>query len=151
MHSRYAREVEAVGKLHHPNIVRVDAAGETDGKIYLAMEFVDGIDLARMMRDYKQLGVVEACESARQAALGLQHAHEAGIVHRDVKPSNIIVAGERHLPPANEPAVVKILDPGLARAFDPDEMVAPNLTRDHTVVSTPDHMASEQARNPRLA
>jgi serine/threonine-protein kinase len=146
---RYAREVQAAGKLDHPNIVRVFDAGEADGKFYLAMEFVDGIDLARLMHDYGALQVAEACEYVRQAGLGLQHAHDRGFVHRDVKPSNIVVAGERHLPQATEPAVVKILDLGLARAIDPEDMVVPDLTRDHTVVGTPDYMAPEQAKNSK--
>ena len=147
---RYEREVQAIGKLDHPNIVRVDTAGESGGKHYLAMEFVDGVDLARLMRDFRRLEVAEACEYVRQAALGLQHAHESGLVHRDVKPSNVVVAGERHLPQATEPAVVKLLDLGLARAIDPDEMVSPDLTRDHVVVGTPDYMAPEQAKNSKL-
>ncbi|QJW92599.1 serine/threonine-protein kinase [Frigoriglobus tundricola] len=146
---RYAREVQASSALDHPNIVRVLGAGEADGKFYMAMEFVDGIDLARMMRDYGLLEVAEACEYARQAALGLQHAHDRGFVHRDIKPSNIVVAGERFLPQATEPSVVKILDLGLARAIDPDDMVAPDLTRDHSVVGTPDYMAPEQAKNSK--
>ena len=146
---RYAREVQATGKLDHPNIVRILDSGEADGKFYLAMEFVDGIDLARMMRDYGMLEVAEACEYVRQTSLGLQHAHEKGFVHRDIKPSNLVVAGERHLPQATEPAVVKLLDLGLARAIDPDDMVAPDLTRDHTVVGTPDYMAPEQAKNSK--
>ena len=148
---RYAREVQATAKLDHPNIVRVFDAGEADGKFYLAMEFVDGIDLSRLMRDYRMLEVTEACEYVRQAALGLQHAHDMGFVHRDVKPSNIVVAGERHLPQATEPAVVKLLDLGLSRAIDPSDMVAPDLTRDHTVVGTPDYMAPEQAKDSRRA
>ncbi len=146
---RYAREVQAAGRLDHPNIVRVLEAGEADGKFYMVMEFVDGIDLARLMRDFGVLEVAEACEYVRQAALGLHHAHEKGFVHRDIKPSNIVVAGERHLPQADEPVVVKILDLGLARAIDPDDMVAPDLTRDHTVVGTPDYMAPEQAKNSK--
>lgn len=148
---RYAREVQTSGTLSHPNIVRLFDAGEADGKFYLAMEFVDGIDLARMIREFGRLEVAEACEYIRQAALGLHHAHEKGFVHRDVKPSNIVVAGERHLPQATEPAIVKLLDLGLARAMDPDDMVLPDLTRDHTVVGTPDYMAPEQAKNSRGA
>jgi serine/threonine-protein kinase len=148
---RYAREVQTSGTLAHPNIVRLFDAGEADGKFYLAMEFVDGIDLARMIREFGRLEVVEACEYIRQAALGLQHAHEKGFVHRDVKPSNIVVAGERHLPQATEPTIVKLLDLGLARAIDPDDMILPDLTRDHTVVGTPDYMAPEQAKNSRGA
>ena len=146
---RYAREVQTASTLDHPNIVRVLDAGEADGKCYMAMQFVDGIDLARLMRDFGVLEVAEACEYVRQVALGLQHAHERGFVHRDIKPSNIVVAGERHLPQSTEPAVVKILDLGLARAIDPDDMVAPDLTRDHTVVGTPDYMAPEQAKNSK--
>ena len=148
---RYAREVQAASALSHPNIVGMIEAGDVDGRIYIAMEFVDGIDLGRLMRDYGVLTVEEACEYARQAALGLQHAHERGFVHRDVKPGNLVVAGERHLPQATEPAVVKLLDLGLARAIDPEEMVAPHLTRDHAVVGTPDYMAPEQAKNSRDA
>jgi eukaryotic-like serine/threonine-protein kinase len=146
---RYEREVQATSKLDHPHIVRTLDAGEADGKFYMAMEFVDGIDLSRLMKDCGALEVAEACEYVRQAALGLQHAHDCGFVHRDVKPSNIVVAGERHVPQATEPAVVKLLDLGLSRALDPDEMVAPNLTRDHTVVGTPDYMAPEQAKNSK--
>ncbi len=147
---RYAREVQTTSQLSHPNIVSVFDAGEDNGKFYMAMEFVDGIDLARMMREFEVLAVPEACEYARQAALGLEHAHSRGIVHRDIKPSNIVVAGERHVPQATEPAVVKLLDLGLARALDPLDMVAPDLTRDHTVVGTPDYMAPEQAKDSRL-
>jgi serine/threonine-protein kinase len=146
---RYAREVQTAGQLNHPNIVRVLDAGEANGRVYMAMEFVDGIDLARMMREFETLAVPEACEYARQAALGLAHAHASGFVHRDVKPSNVVVAGERHLPQATERAVVKLLDLGLSRAIDPLDMVAPDLTRDHTVVGTPDYMAPEQARDSK--
>jgi serine/threonine-protein kinase len=146
---RYAREVQAARALNHPNIVGILGAGEANGRVYLAMEFVDGIDLARLMREFGAVAVEEACEYIRQAALGLQHAHDRGFVHRDVKPSNLVVAGERHLPQATEPAVVKLLDLGLARAIDPDDMVAPDLTRDHAVVGTPDYMAPEQAKSSR--
>ncbi len=146
---RYAREVQTTGTLDHPNIVRLFDAGEDGGRFYLAMEFVDGIDLARLMQIYGRVEVAEACEYVRQMALGLAHAHAKGFVHRDIKPSNVVVAGARHLPQATEAPVVKLLDLGLARAIDPDDMVVPNLTRDHTVVGTPDYMAPEQARDVR--
>lgn len=148
---RYEREVRAASKLDHPNIVRVLDAGAADGKFYMAMEFVDGIDLSRLMKDCGRLEVPEACEYVRQAALGLQHAHEGGFVHRDVKPSNVVVAGTRHVPRAAGPVVVKLLDLGLARATDPDEVVAPDLTSDHAIVGTPDFIAPEQAKNSRAA
>jgi serine/threonine protein kinase len=146
---RYNREVQTAKLLNHPNIVAVFDSGEANGRVYMAMEFVDGIDLARMMREFETLEVAEACEYARQVALGLAHAHASGFVHRDVKPSNVVVAGERHGPQATEPAVVKLLDLGLSRALDPFDMVAPDLTRDHTVVGTPDYMAPEQARDSK--
>jgi serine/threonine protein kinase len=145
---RYEREVQAASQLQHPNIVSVFDAGDVAGRYYLAMEFVDGIDLSRLVKDHGILPVQEACEYARQAALGMQHAHDHGFVHRDIKPSNIIVSGERHVPQASEPAFVKLLDMGLIREVghdDPDS--GANLTRDGTVVGTPDYMAPEQAKN----
>jgi eukaryotic-like serine/threonine-protein kinase len=144
---RYEREVATALTLKHQNIVEVFDAGETGGRYFIAMEFVDGIDLSRLMREYKPLEVAEACEYVRQAALGLHHAHEAGFVHRDIKPSNILVAGERHVPQATEPAVVKILDMGLVRAVLDDGGPMDDLTRAGTVVGTPDYMAPEQAKN----
>ncbi|MBA2225460.1 MAG: serine/threonine protein kinase [Gemmataceae bacterium] len=148
---RYEREVAAALSLNHPNIVRVYEAGEHEGRHYLAMEFIDGIDLSRLGKEYRPLAIPEACEYIRQAALGLHHAHERGFVHRDIKPSNIIVAGERHLPQAVEPAMAKILDMGLVRAIGAaEEGIAPlELTREGVVVGTPDYMAPEQAKNSR--
>ena len=145
---RYEREVQAALALQHPNIVSVGSAGSTDGHYYLEMEFVDGLDLARMIQRYGVFSVPEACEYVRQAALGLHHAHELGFVHRDIKPSNIMVSGSRHVPKAVEPANVKILDMGLVRCIGDDE--ERGLTRDGTVVGTPDYMAPEQAKNSRL-
>ncbi|MDB5307073.1 MAG: serine/threonine protein kinase [Gemmataceae bacterium] len=145
---RYEREVLAAAALSHPNIVSVFDAGVDDGRYYLEMEFVDGIDLARLIRAHGVLSVPEACEYLRQAALGLHHAHEQGFVHRDIKPSNIVVSGERHVPAATEPACVKILDMGLVRAVGfEEEAGGTDLTRDGTVVGTPDYMAPEQAKN----
>jgi serine/threonine-protein kinase len=146
---RYEREVETALTLKHPNIVEVFDAGEIDGRHFLAMEFVDGIDLSRLVKEFRALEVAETCEYGRQAALGLHHAHLAGFVHRDIKPSNIVVAGERHLPDATEPARVKILDMGLIRSvgFESGGPEGNDLTRSGTVVGTPDYMAPEQAKN----
>jgi len=146
---RYEREVQAALALHHENIVLVRSAGSTDGRYYLEMEFVDGLDITRIVQKYGVLAVTEACEYARQAALGLHHAHELGFVHRDIKPSNIMVSGSRHIPEAAEPAFVKILDMGLVRSIG-DEESERGLTRDGTVVGTPDYMAPEQAKNSRI-
>lgn len=147
---RYEREVQAATALRHPNVVGLLDAGEADGKHYMAMEFVDGIDLARLVRTHGILPIAEACEYLRQASLGLQAAHDLGFVHRDIKPSNIVVSGERHLPGTGEPASVKILDMGLVRTIGFEEPAGgTDLTRDGTVVGTPDYMSPEQAKDSR--
>src|SRR5262249_24728624 len=88
---RFRREVQIAAKLTHPNVATVvDAAQERD-KHFLAMEFIDGIDLADVVHESGPLPVTLACDYMCQAARGLQHAHERGLVHRDVKPSNLLV------------------------------------------------------------
>ena len=90
---RFRREVEAAARLDHPNIVRAFDAEQVGGLHFLVMEFVEGLDLARLVRDRGPLPVAEACGYARQVALGLQHAHERGMVHRDIKPQNLLRTG----------------------------------------------------------
>ena len=107
--ARFKREMKAVGKLDHPNLVRATDAGEMDGEHFLVMEYVDGVDLSELLRRVGPLAAADACELMRQAAVGLQHAHQRGMVHRDIKPNNIMLAwGDMHAP------AVKILDMGLA-------------------------------------
>jgi serine/threonine-protein kinase len=148
---RYEREVTAALALKHTNIVSVFDAGEVDGRHYIAMEFVDGIDLSRLVKEVRALEIAEACEYGRQAALGMHYAHQAGFVHRDIKPSNIVVAGERHILGSTGPAIVKILDMGLIRSVGfttaGEGSESNDLTRAGTVVGTPDYMAPEQAKN----
>ena len=151
---RYKKEAAAAASLDHPNVVKLFGADEINGRYYLAMEYVDGIDLSKMVKEFgtpPHAGLPqyqEACEYARQAALGLQHAHDRGLVHRDVKPSNLLVFGERALPGTTGTAQVKVLDMGLVRSLTPDEDPdAAELTRDGTVVGTPDYMSPEQAKN----
>jgi serine/threonine protein kinase/Leucine-rich repeat (LRR) protein len=91
---RFKREMKAIGKLEHPNLVRAMDAGEDAGTHYLVMELIDGVDLAALVKQRGPLPVAEACEIIRQAAIGLQYAHERGLVHRDIKPSNLMVSGE---------------------------------------------------------
>jgi serine/threonine-protein kinase len=110
------------------------------------MEYVEGADLSRLIKENGSLPYQEAAEYIRQSALGLQHAHQRGLIHRDIKPSNLLVSGERALPGTDGIAHVKILDMGLVRSIL-DDPVGTELTRDGTVVGTPDYMAPEQAKN----
>ncbi|MBI1830872.1 MAG: serine/threonine protein kinase [Planctomycetes bacterium] len=88
---RFKREIRAAGQLNHPHIVRAYDADQVNGTYYIAMEYIDGVDMARYVRDNGPLPVDQACEYIRQAALGLQHAFERGMVHRDIKPANLLV------------------------------------------------------------
>jgi hypothetical protein len=151
---RFRGEVQAAAKLDHPNVVRVHDADQAGDLHFLVMEFVEGTDLARLVRERGPLPVPVACGYARQAAVGLQHAHERGLVHRDVKPSNLM------LTPGG---TVKVLDFGLAALLggrEPDE----NRPADDTEtpesgslsdlgrgMGTPDYVAPEQAVDARLA
>jgi hypothetical protein len=145
---RYKREASAAAAMDHPNIVTLIDADELDGRYFLAMEYVEGSDLSRLVKENGALPYQEAAEYIRQSALGLQHAHERGLIHRDIKPSNLLVSGERALPGTDGIAHVKILDMGLVRSImDNDDVSRTELTRDGTVVGTPDYMAPEQAKN----
>jgi serine/threonine protein kinase len=144
--SRFQREVRAVAKLSHPNIVIAFEVNQVGHTPFLAMEYVEGIDLARLVQQSGPLSIPRACEYIRQAAIGLQHAHERGLVHRDIKPGNLMVT--RRDP--NGPPVIKILDFGLAR-FESDSANAARLTQLGKIVGTVDFMAPEQAQDPRTA
>src|SRR6266508_1377402 len=104
---RFYQEVQAAARLHHPNIVLAYDAGQAGSTHFLSMELVEGTDLAKLVKDKGPLPVPKACDYVRQAALGLQHAHDKGMVHRDVKPSNLLLTAQGE--------VVKVLDLGLAR------------------------------------
>ena len=90
-HRRFEREMKAIGRLDHPQIVRAHDAREIDGRPVLIMEYVEGLDLARLVERAGRLRVADACELARQVAVGLQYVHEHGLVHRDIKPSNLML------------------------------------------------------------
>jgi serine/threonine protein kinase len=144
---RFRREMEAAGQLEHPNIVRALDAGEDDGTLYFAMEYLAGIDLGRLVLHRGPLPVGPACEYIRQAALGLQHAHERGLVHRDIKPSNLFLAWAD-----GGPGTIKLLDLGLARFTEPSpDESGSRLTRDGVVMGTPDYISPEQITRPRDA
>ena len=140
MVKRFRREIEILGSLSpSPHIVRAIDSDRWDEQYYIAMEHIEGHDLARRVKRHGPLPIVDAIDYARQAAIGLQHAHEAGLVHRDIKPANLLVA------PGGGRGVVKILDLGLARWT---EAGAGNLTVMGSLMGTPDFLAPEQARNP---
>jgi serine/threonine protein kinase len=138
--ARFEREMEAVGSLNHPNIVTAHDAGEDAGMHYLVMEYVDGVDLATLVRRVGPLAPAEACEIVRQAALGLAAAQSRGIVHRDVKPSNLMLAAG-----AIDGAApcVKVLDFGLAR-LSPLRAEENELTTSGLIMGTLKYMAPEQ-------
>src|SRR5262249_54951834 len=140
---RFYQEVQSAAQLHHPNVVIAHDAGPAGSTHYFAMEYVEGVDLARQGKENRPLPVAPACEYARQVALGLQHAHERGMVHRDIKPHNLLLA---NLPSGQ--AQVKILDMGLARLAGQGET---GLTQTGQVLGTPDYLAPEQAFDARKA
>jgi serine/threonine protein kinase len=134
---RFLREIRAVASLRHPNIVAAHHAFHVGETIAFTMEYVDGYDLARMVKARGPLPVPHACLFAHQASLGLQHAHEEGMVHRDIKPGNLMVARR------GEKAVVKILDFGLAKAAREGQFDGA-LTHAGQMLGTPDFIAPEQ-------
>jgi CheY-like chemotaxis protein len=149
---RFQQEVRAAAQLFHPNIVMAFDSGQVGTMHFLAMEYVIGIDLAKLVRQNGPLPVAQACNYMRQAALGLQHAHEKGLVHRDIKPSNLLVTGltpgENTAPPPD--AVVKILDMGLALLYRQQlgpTGAAAELTGEGKWMGTIDYMAPEQWKN----
>jgi serine/threonine-protein kinase len=142
---RFQREIRAAAQLEHPHIVRALDADEVGGTLLLVMEYVEGIDLKKLVQQQGPLPVPLACEYVRQAALGLQHAHAKGLVHRDIKPSNLLL--QKPAPgQAGAGPVVKILDLGLARLGDGADGDTGTLTETGAVMGTPDYLAPEQAR-----
>ena len=142
--ARFEREMKAVGRLNHPHIVQALDAGEFKGRHFLVMEYVEGKDLSSLSRRQGAIPVAEACELIRQATLGLQAAHERGMVHRDIKPANLFLAKQ----PAGPP-VVKVLDLGLALLEQGQATQRQDLTSTGQIMGTIDYMAPEQASDIR--
>jgi len=132
---RFYREARAVAALDHPNIVRAYDIDQDDNLHFLVMEYVDGASLQDMVKKHGPMDITRACHYIYGSAIGLQHAHEAGLIHRDIKPGNILI---------DRQGTVKILDMGLARFFNDDEDM---LTKkyDENVLGTADYLAPEQA------
>jgi serine/threonine-protein kinase len=160
----FHREIQAAARLSHPNIVRALDAGQEGDTHYFVMEYVAGTDLGRLVRRRGFLNVAEACDYARQAALGLQHAFERGLVHRDVRPENLMLTPPSHggdlntSPPSqggnlntsppcergDRGGVVKLLDMGLARLRAEGEVAG-----EDKVVGSADYIAPEQILDSR--
>jgi serine/threonine protein kinase len=132
---RFYREARAVAALDHPNIVHAYDIDQEDKLHFLVMEYVDGASLQEIVKKTGPLDVIRACHYIHQATLGLQEAHQKGLVHRDIKPGNILV---------DRTGVVKLLDMGLARFFNDEDDI---LTKkyDESVLGTADYLAPEQA------
>ncbi|HSB60608.1 MAG TPA: serine/threonine-protein kinase [Vicinamibacteria bacterium] len=133
---RFAREAEAIGRLSHPNIVTVYDVGEDEGHLYMAMELLEGDDLRALLERQVEVPLADRVRILAQICDGLGYAHSRGVVHRDVKPANIMVtvAGR-----------VKVLDFGLARMATRE-----TITRAGIILGTPDYMSPEQATGQTL-
>jgi hypothetical protein len=131
LHLRFQREAEAIGRLSHPNIVSVFDLGQVEGRLYMAMELLDGEDLRQLIEKQVNLGLAERVRILAEICAGVGYAHSRGVVHRDIKPANIVVTASGH---------VKLLDFGLARVASRD-----TITRRGVILGTPDYMSPEQA------
>lgn len=139
---RFQREVRAVAKLDHPNIVAAYDADESDGTHFLVMQYVDGKDLAAKVREDGRLPIMTALDYIQQAATGLAYAHGKNVIHRDIKPANLLLGGDD---------VVRILDLGLARIQSDASNLDDQLTQSGHIMGTVDYMAPEQALDTRNA
>jgi serine/threonine protein kinase len=141
--ARFQREVEAAARLRHPNIVAADDADEAGGVHFLVMEYVDGSDLSGLVKKHGPLSVGKAVNYMLQAARGLEFAHKKGVIHRDVKPGNLLLDTE---------GTVKILDMGLARlSSDGNAATQAELTGTGAALGTVDYIAPEQAVSTKHA
>ena len=135
--ARFQLEAKAIASLNHPNIVLAYDL-DNDGDVhYIVMEYVDGTDMQQIVKQHGPLDMKFAAEMVAQAARGLQHAHNNGVIHRDVKPANLLIDKTR---------VVRLLDMGLALVDDEDEQSL-TMANNENVLGTADYLAPEQALN----
>ena len=138
--ARFQHEIRAHAKLNHPNLARLSYAGRDGSRYYFVTEYVPGTDLRKLVRKHSRLTMQEAATIISQAAEGLEHAHNIGVIHRDIKPGNLLVTPEGH---------TKVIDLGLAGFVTVDREDQANQQR--RLVGTPDYLAPEVIRNPASA
>lgn len=151
--SLFDREVRAISRLSHPNIVSAYDANVANGRHFLVLELVEGPNLSRFLRKHGALNVDQSLEYIKQACLGLAHAHKRGLVHRDIKPGNLLISLEEQ-GGKMVPGPVKISDFGLARLRDQesgDPSESSIAASSHSVTGTPDYISPEQARDVHQA
>ena len=141
---RFRREIQSAASLDHPNVVKMYTATEFGELMVLVMEYVEGEDLSKRLHERGRLPILNSCYYAQQAAMALQHAHERRMVHRDIKPQNMILVrtGEKH--------TLKVLDFGLAKVKSENNS-DPGLTGTGMMLGTPHYMAPEQAMDAAQA
>jgi serine/threonine protein kinase len=135
---RFRREAQAAAALDHPNVVHVYDFRQESALHFIVMEYIEGPDLQQVITRRGPLPIGRACEYIRQAAVGLQHAHDTGLVHRDVKPANLLV---------DSSGTVKVLDLGLALYQPGGESTVTQQLDSNVVLGTADYLAPEQALN----
>jgi serine/threonine protein kinase len=135
LRQRFLREAQAAASLQHPNVVTIYDLGETDGHLYIAMEFVYGADLERLMELKESLTLQAKLDIIADVLTGLSYAHRKGVVHRDIKPANIRVGDDGRS---------KIMDFGVAH------LMSSNMTRTGLVLGTPSYMAPEQVMSGNI-
>jgi eukaryotic-like serine/threonine-protein kinase len=133
---RFEIEAKAISLLQHQNIVSIYEYGEEDGYRFFAMQFVDGTDLSRYIGDHREVGITEIIDFSKQICRGLRYAHANNVIHRDIKPQNILI---------DKGGVVKLSDFGIAKIFSGTEITMTGFT-----LGTPEYMSPEQALGKKI-
>jgi serine/threonine-protein kinase len=132
---RFKQEIRLARKISHPNVVRTHDLGESDGTYFITMEFVDGTSLDEVLARRGPLPLAVTLTIGRQLCRALEVAHGVGVVHRDIKPQNLVVDAQGFL---------KVMDFGIARLVEGRQAAGPGLTAEGSIIGTPEYMAPEQ-------